>query len=94
MMKDSVTLAGSPRRWTINGVAALSKSVNILCFMKTEEDQGAQDEEGDRLFQIPFDSSEGLDHDIGKLRDPQRGDLQDEIRILTRDDSGSKIPHT
>ena len=94
MIKASVTLAGRPRKWTINGVAACSKRVNSFVLMKAKEDEGAQDEEGNGFLQVPFDSSQGFDHDIGEQGDPQRRDLEDEIGTFTRNDPGGQIATT
>ena len=56
--------------------------------MKGEEKEGSEDEEGDRLLEVPFDPGEGFDYNVGDLGNPQGWKFQDKIGTFTGKEPG------
>ncbi len=46
------------------GEAGIQEATRSVGLMKDEEEQGPKDEEGNGLFEIPFNPGQGFDHDI------------------------------
>ena len=70
MMKASVALAGKAQEMDDHRRGRpLPERLEHFCLMKGKKDEGPQDEEGDSLFQIPFDPSQGFYHHVRELGD-------------------------
>src|SRR3990172_6721163 len=60
--------------------------------VRGEKEKRAEEEEGDRLPQVPLDPCHRLDHEASHLAPPDGRNLEDEIRGLPGDDFRREVP--